>query len=288
MIIKEIIENMKKKLRDKAAKGSKKKFKFTMKLRKLHQKIYNKRNDFLHKTSCILSRKYDFVCIENLDLSKMANSHGKYHLGKSVYDTGYYTFKTFLQYKLLRNGNKCLIIIDRYYPSTQLCHICGYQNTNLRNNLSIREWECPNCHTYHDRDYNAARNILNRGIHLWNKYMRYMNKLQQQNILINNYILNKDTLDPLIYPVMQFSQGQYIPPTKIPIVEPMQQNTKQYIAPAVFEIVKRIPLEQRDISQLQPCIEYESFVKQLQQSKAANKKLHIVYQVPPEQRKKID
>ena len=74
-------------------------------------------------------------------------------------------FTNMIDYKQYIRDN-ILVKIDKYYPSTQLCHICGYKNTNIKNNLNIREWICNNCHTIHNRDINAAYNIRNEGIRI--------------------------------------------------------------------------------------------------------------------------
>ena len=82
---------------------------------------------------------------------------GKFSFGKSVADNGWNMFINILKYKLLWQG-KSLIKIDKWYPSSQLCQVCGYKNEETKN-LSVREWDCPNCQTHNDRDKNAAINI---------------------------------------------------------------------------------------------------------------------------------
>ncbi|MFM6457132.1 MAG: RNA-guided endonuclease InsQ/TnpB family protein, partial [Planktothrix sp.] len=84
-------------------------------------------------------------------------------LAKSVLDAGFGMLINFLGYKLEREGGK-LIEVDRFFPSTKLCHCCQFKNNSL--NLSIREWVCPSCQTHHDRDENAARNIREEGIRI--------------------------------------------------------------------------------------------------------------------------
>ena len=85
----------------------------------------------------------------------------KYNLAKQTLDNAYGTFITYLNYKLKDRG-KMLVKVDTFYPSSQLCNICGYQNKEVKN-LLVREWTCPNCKTYHDRDINASKNILKEG-----------------------------------------------------------------------------------------------------------------------------
>lgn len=130
---------------------------------RLHEKISNSRKDFLHKLSRELANTYDCVCIEDLNMQNMSQS---LHFGKSVYDNGWGIFITFLKYKLEEQG-KQLIKVDKYYASSQVCSVCGYKNVATKN-LSIREWDCPECGTHHDRDVNAAINIRNEGMRLIN------------------------------------------------------------------------------------------------------------------------
>ena len=130
---------------------------------KLYEKISNQRKDFLHKLSRELANTYDCVCIEDLNMQNMSQS---LHFGKSVYDNGWGMFTTFLKYKLEEQG-KQLIKVDKYYASSQICSVCGYKNAATKN-LSIREWDCPECGTRHNRDVNAAINIRNKGMRLIN------------------------------------------------------------------------------------------------------------------------
>jgi len=125
----------------------------------LHEKIANQRKDFLHKQAKILANKYDAIGIEDISVKSMAKRKkgGKFSFGKSVADNGWNMFINILKYKLLWQG-KSLIKIDKWYPSSQLCHVCGYKNEETKN-LSVREWDCPNCQTHNDRDKNAAINI---------------------------------------------------------------------------------------------------------------------------------
>lgn len=140
-------------------KGSKNRKKQRIRVAKLHEKVANQRRDFLHKQSRKIADTYDCVCIENLDMKAMS---GSLNFGKSVSDNGWGMFTTFLKYKLEERG-KQLIKVDRFYASTQLCHICGYKNSGTKN-LSVREWDCPQCGSHHDRDVNAAINIRNEGM----------------------------------------------------------------------------------------------------------------------------
>ena len=130
-----------------------------LKVAKLHEKISNSRSDYLHKCSISLVRRYDTICIEDLNVKGMVRNH---HLAKSISDASWGSFITMLTYKADWNG-KVVVKIDRYYPSSQTCNVCGNVNKEIKD-LSIREWECPTCHTHHNRDVNAAINILHLGL----------------------------------------------------------------------------------------------------------------------------
>ena len=125
----------------------------------IHNKIANQRKDFLHQQSRQITNAYDIVCIEDLDMSAMRRA---LHFGKSVSDNGWGMFTKFLKYKL-HDAGKQLIKIDKWYPSSQVCHCCGHQNSEVKD-LSVREWICPNCGVHHDRDVNAAINIKYEGL----------------------------------------------------------------------------------------------------------------------------
>ena len=145
----------------KMVKGSKNREKQRIKVAKLHEKIANQRKDFLHKQSRQIANVYDCVCIENLDMQAMAQS---LNFGKSVSDNGWGKFTTFLKYKLEEMG-KQLVKIDKFFASSQICSVCGYQNHDTKN-LSVRKWICPCCQTHHNRDVNAAINIKNQGMRI--------------------------------------------------------------------------------------------------------------------------
>ena len=130
-----------------------------LKVAKLHEKIANSRADYLHKCSISLIRKYDTICIEDLNVNGMVKNH---RLAKSVTDASWGKFVSMLTYKAEWNGKK-VVKVDRYFPSSQTCNICGFVNKDIKD-LSVREWECPECHTHHNRDINAAINILRFGI----------------------------------------------------------------------------------------------------------------------------
>ena len=122
----------------------------------IHEKIANSRNDFLHKLSYQLANSYDYVCVEDIDLQSISKC---LKLGKSTLDNSFGRFRNYLQYKLADRGKK-LIKIGRFEPSTIVCSECGAYHKDLVNSLSVRGWTCPDCGTHHDRDENAAKNIL--------------------------------------------------------------------------------------------------------------------------------
>ena len=140
-------------------KGSHNREKQRLRVAILHEKVANQRRDFLHKKARYLADRYDAIGIEDISVKAMAKRKkgGKFSFGKSVADNGWNMFTNMLEYKLAWQGKK-LIKIDKWYPSSQLCHVCGYQNHETKD-LSVREWDCPKCGSHHNRDKNAAINI---------------------------------------------------------------------------------------------------------------------------------
>ncbi len=137
-------------------KGSKGREKARILLARQHEKVANQREDFLHKTSRLLVDRYGFIGMENLYVRGMVKNHT---LAKSISSTGWGMFGMMLNYKARWHGS-WIEQVDRFYPSSKTCHSCGYLLPDLP--LDIRAWECPACHTHHDRDQNAAINILNQ------------------------------------------------------------------------------------------------------------------------------
>ena len=143
-------------------KGSKNHEKLRMKLARLHRKIAYMRSDFTHKLSTDLVRRFDTICLENLNVEGMMKNH---HLANSIQSAAWSEFVRQLEYKAELYG-KNVVFIGRFEPSSKTCSKCGYINTELK--LSDREWVCPQCGEYHDRDVNAAVNIMDFALHKQN------------------------------------------------------------------------------------------------------------------------
>lgn len=142
-------------------KGSHNYNKQRIKVARVHEKIHNTRIDNLHKISHKLISENQVIVSEDLSVSDMVQNH---NLAKSISDCGWYELTRQLAYKAEWNGRN-YIKIGRYTKSSQPCSVCGYINSETKD-LSVREWTCPECGTIHDRDINAAINILNEGMKL--------------------------------------------------------------------------------------------------------------------------
>ena len=149
-------------------KGSKNRYKMKLKIQRLFMKIKNARKYFLHTITNKIIKENDIIVVEKLDIKNMEQNHT---IAKCLNQNPMYEIKRILEYKSIWN-NKRLIEINRYYPSSQICSVCGYQNTKVKD-LSVRSWECPKCETNHDRDINAAVNIMFEGL---KKYMKTYKK----------------------------------------------------------------------------------------------------------------
>ena len=153
-------ENKIKKLQrqlSKKVKGSNNRDKVRIKIAKEFEHLTNQRIDYIHNVVNSLLRTYDYVFMEDLNVQGMLKNH---KLAKGIQELGFYTFKNILKNKAMMN-NKFVIEVDRWFASSKTCHECGYVYKNLT--LGEREWTCPICGEHHDRDLNAAVNILMEG-----------------------------------------------------------------------------------------------------------------------------
>ena len=145
-------------------KGSSNRNKQRIKVARLHKHINNQRNDYLHKLSKHIIDENQIICVEDLKVMKMSKDND---YNKSLLDSSMSRLLMMLTYKAKWYG-RTLVKVPSNFASSQLCHVCGYKNP-ITKNLSVRTWECPECGTIHDRDINAANNILRKGIEILSK-----------------------------------------------------------------------------------------------------------------------
>jgi putative transposase len=169
-------------------KGSRNRGKARIRFARLHQKIRNQRNDFLHKLSTNLIRHNDLVSIEDLNVGGLA----KTKLAKSILDAGWGLFRSMLTYKADRQ-DKHLITIGRFFPSSKTCGSCGRLNSALT--LADRNWTC-SCSVQHDRDHNAAQNIDREGVRLF-----------EQNVAAG-YAETQNACGDLVSPIVTVGTGR--------------------------------------------------------------------------------
>ena len=145
-------------------KGSNNRNKQRIKIARLHKKIQNQRNDYLHKLSRRIIDENQVIALEDL---KVIDMEHKNKLARNINDASWSRLVSMLTYKADWYG-RTIIKVPSNYPSSQLCSICSYKNS-ITKDLGIRKWTCPKCGTIHDRDINAARNILSKGIEILTK-----------------------------------------------------------------------------------------------------------------------
>lgn len=155
-------------------KGSRNRERARIRVARLHERIANCRRDTLHKLSTELIDKNHVIVLETLKVGSLNKDR---RLSKYIMDTGWAMFRDMVAYKARESGAR-LILVDRFYPSTQTCSACQYRHKgDHKLRLSVRKWTCPNCDTHHDRDVNAAINILQEGL-------RYENEVDPGGIVI--------------------------------------------------------------------------------------------------------
>ncbi len=137
-------------------KASKRRERMKLRLSRQHMRVANQRKDFIHKITTYLIRQYDVICMEDLNTKGMLKNH---KLAKSISDSSLGEIRRQLEYKSVLYG-KSLLFVDRWFPSSKTCSVCGCIQEKMP--LNIREWTCPDCGAHHDRDLNAAVNIVRR------------------------------------------------------------------------------------------------------------------------------
>ena len=162
------IEDMQRRL-SRCEKGSIRRYKLKLKIKRLYMKLKNMRKYYIHKITKELTDENDMIIIENLNVKNMISKEKRIskYISKHITNASFSEIKRVLNYKMKWKGKK-ILTVNTYFPSSQICNYCGKRNRKVKD-LSIRKWECDKCGYIHDRDINAGLNVLYKGLDMYFK-----------------------------------------------------------------------------------------------------------------------